>query len=210
MNIQNSLDVERNALINTYTIINELIDSAALDLSTEAKDCLEVFSEYDWVMLPGCDESKFKMLQTKGNEGEMSQAELDDFISMVSREGEIHVYYSIYQGQKAIKDYKDLILSFREKSAREEYKVVAISTGHLTLEDRDALTEAVNNGNQMILQRDYGFFFKLYGEELESNFNHVNSKTINEIVAWAFNEGYQMIEFDCDAQPLPNFPLYEW
>lgn len=97
-----------------------------------------------------------------------------------------------------------------EGQPEERYLVVAMSTGHLTKEDRDSLVEAVNDGDQMVLQRRSGFFLKLFEEESPSNYHHGHSETIKDIIRWAHQSGYRMIEFDCDAQVLPHFPVFDW
>lgn len=94
--------------------------------------------------------------------------------------------------------------------AEEHYQVVAMSTGHLTEKDRDALAEAVSDGDQMALQRQSGFFLKLFDEESPRNYRHGHSETIKDIIRWAHQSGYRMIEFDCDAQVLPQFPVFDW
>lgn len=91
----------------------------------------------------------------------------------------------------------------------EHYQVVAMSTSHLTEADRDSLLGAVGQRDQMVLQRDTGFFVKLFVDETESNFRHGDSETIKNIIRWAHRSGYQMIEFDCDAAVLPRFPVFD-
>lgn len=197
----------------SYTILRELLDSAALDLSTEASDCLEVFNQYDWEMQPGCDEFEFQCLRDKGNSGSMTEDELDEFMEMVSRDGQTHIYFSIYQGHRAIKDYNNALLADSVSSTPapvEEYKVVALSTGHLTEADRDALADAINDGDHMVLQRESGFFLKLYEENTCLNLCHGHSESIKEIIQWAHKAGYLMLEFDADAMVLPQFPVYDW
>ncbi len=92
----------------------------------------------------------------------------------------------------------------------EFYRVVAMSTGHLTEEDRDKLAEAVNDGDQMVLQRESGFFLKLFNKESPGNYRHGHSETIKDIIRWACQSGCRMIEFDCDAPTLPQFPVFDW
>ena len=93
----------------------------------------------------------------------------------------------------------------------EEYKVVTLSTGHLTERDRDLLQEAADDQDEtMVISRVYGFFIKLYPDLEPSNFRHGHSESIKEIIRWAHSNGYRMIEFDCDAAMLPQFPVYNW
>ncbi len=98
----------------------------------------------------------------------------------------------------------------------ENYRAVAMSTGHLSEADRDALAQAVLDGEQMVLQRRTGFFLKLMEDDDEDaevasgNYSHGDSETIKDIIRWAYRRGYRMIEFDCDAQVMPQFPVFDW
>lgn len=207
-----------NSFNNLYMILGELLNSAALDRDTEAKDCMEVFVEYEWAMTPSCDEALFQELLEKGNNGTITIDELDDFMDMVSREGQTHVYFSIHQGIKAIAEYNDQVRSSGAgKPTLETYEVVALSTGHLTLEDRNALEDAANEGDPMVLKRDTGFFIKFYPADPDdnegissSNLRHGHSETIKDIIRWALKSGYSMIEFDSDADTLDQFPTFDW
>lgn len=96
------------ALKNTCGILEELLNSAALSLSSEARDCLEVFDQYDWVMIEGCDPARFKVLRDKGDVGAMTEKELDEFIDMISDSGQTHVYFTIIRGYKALAEYRKL------------------------------------------------------------------------------------------------------
>ncbi|MEE8056408.1 MAG: hypothetical protein V3T17_01035 [Pseudomonadales bacterium] len=85
---------------------------------------------------------------------------------------------------------------------------MAINTGHLTEADCDALVDVVNGGELMVQKRQSVFFLKLLEEEPQSNFRHGHSKTIKDIIRWAYQSGYRMIEFDCGAKVLPQFPVF--
>ena len=193
-----------------YNLLDELIDSPLLNFSTESKDCLDVFDQYEWVKKPECDEDLFQQLKEKGDAGTMSGKELNDFLDMVSRDGQYHVYLAIREGCKATRKYRDLCITDHDSSPIEEYKVVAMSTAHLTEEDRDALVDAANDGDQMVLQSQNDFFIKLNTEESQSNYRHGHSETIKDIIRWAHQSGYRMIEFQCSGQVLPQFPVFDW
>lgn len=98
----------QTAFNETYGILHELLDSSLLDLETESKDCLEVFDQYEWVKKPEYDEDVFQQLKEKGDAGRMSSEELNEFMDMVSRDGEYHVYLTIREGCKAIIKYREL------------------------------------------------------------------------------------------------------
>lgn len=84
------------------TIIKAMIDSANLDESSEARDCLDVFDNYEWKAKEGCDLERFNSLLRKGNDGELSKDELDDFMGLVSDDGETHLYYVIRKAKSVL------------------------------------------------------------------------------------------------------------
>lgn len=98
----------RKAFASIYSILSNLLVSASLDPSTEAKDCLAVFDEYEWIMKPRCERSRFEFLVERGNSGTLSLDELDEFMKLVSDEGDLHHYYFIFHGKHAIYDYREL------------------------------------------------------------------------------------------------------
>ena len=98
-----------------------------------------------------------------------------------------------------------------DPSEIESYTVVAMSTGHLTIEDRDALQEAANCVEEnMVMARPTGFFIKLYDLADTEDLRHGHSESIKRIIQWAMGLGFQMIEFDEAASELSCFPIYEW
>lgn len=95
----------------------------------------------------------------------------------------------------------------------EEYRVLAVSTSHLHKSDIHGMECAARTGTeQMLMERDTGFFLKLYEEdtEPERNVRPEWSNDANRIIRWAYVHGYRMIEFDADAQTMDTFPeVYE-
>jgi len=86
-----------------------------------------------------------------------------------------------------------------------------MSTGHLTVEDRDALQEAAHNIEEnMVMARPTGFFIKLYDLADSDDFRHGHSEHIKRIIQWSKSLRFQGIEFDSDAGELPCFPVFEW
>lgn len=96
----------------------------------------------------------------------------------------------------------------------DEYRAIALSTAHITEADRDELAAAATDGDTMVLMRESGFFIKLYEEtedgDGQSNYRHGVSESIKQIIRWAYNAGYRMIEFDSDAPFLEGFQTYNW
>lgn len=92
----------------------------------------------------------------------------------------------------------------------ESYHVAVLSTSHLTLKDAQFLSDSISSGEQMVLQRDTGFFIKLYPGSSRQNFRHGHSNYIKNIIKWALANNFQMIEFDSDGEILPLFPVFNW
>lgn len=92
----------------------------------------------------------------------------------------------------------------------ETYSTVALSTGHLTIKDAEALGEAARAGDSMVAQRPTGFFIKIYRDGLHQNLRHGVSDQIRAIMEWAFNNGFGMVEFDAAAPSNDNFLTFEW
>lgn len=99
----------QSALGHTYELLERLLNSSALDRDTEANDCLEVFAEYDWEKQAGYDDRRFRELVALGNDGDLSRDQLDEFMSMVSSDGETHLYHTIYEARQALKRYYGLV-----------------------------------------------------------------------------------------------------
>lgn len=95
----NQLSLEKK---NEYLlkVLHGLLDSAALERDAEAKDCLELFHEYDWEPKEGVNRERFAALLEQGREDNLSLKELDEFLEMVSGSGwqEPHVYFLIRKG----------------------------------------------------------------------------------------------------------------
>jgi hypothetical protein len=92
---------------------------------------------------------------------------------------------------------------------RESYKVLVLSTAHLRDYDIQRLThKARDPENNMVMERDTGFFVKLY-DNLDYDQDEKQSLNFNVIVATAHNEGFRMLEFDRDAPVYDDFSSYE-
>ena len=97
--------------------------------------------------------------------------------------------------------------SFDSKNL-ETYGVVCLSTGHLTAPDVVELKRLARNPG-MVLERDCGFFLKLY-DGVECNVSESYSFELNSIIKWACNLGVRMVEFDHDADEVAAFPIHDW
>lgn len=64
----------------------------------------------------------------------------------------------------------------------------------------------------MVMVRDTGWFVKLFDEKYSNLDSHVFKKisaTGQDIIMAAFEAGYRMIEFDCDATEYDGFEIFE-
>jgi hypothetical protein len=90
----------------------------------------------------------------------------------------------------------------------DQYKTVGISVDHISEADRDSLSElAADESCGMILERDTGWFIKLY-EDIDSNNRYLISEGLKSLLESCLKAGYRMIEIDCDAQTYENLPTY--
>ena len=62
----------------------------------------------------------------------------------------------------------------------------------------------------MVLERDTGFFVKLYSDEPDMNINPKYSDSLVQIINWAQQTGHRMIEFDGDADAHSEFMTHSW
>ena len=100
----------------------------------------------------------------------------------------------------------------------ESYKVLVLSTAHLTKRDSLELAELASAGNlrydSMVLEREFGFFVKLYeppkGGDEDMNGRDELSPDFKRIIDYAVAHGYRMVEFDRDGDIVDIFPSHEW
>lgn len=96
-------------------------------------------------------------------------------------------------------------------ASEDQYKVIGISTGHLSEEDKIKLNEMAHNSNcGMVTGRDTGWFIKLYNEteyntDLFSGFSEQAKKLLDTV----HKSGFTMVEFDNDATVYEAFKLFE-
>ena len=110
----------------------------------------------------------------------------------------------------------------------EVYSVLVLSTAHITKEDADVLHSITHRHPyilnhpfaNMIMERDTGYFMKLYEEEYLNDLaaypkvmaeNMRFSTALQKIITYAYSEGHRMIEFDRDAEKYPEFfETFDW
>ena len=92
----------------------------------------------------------------------------------------------------------------------ETYRVVVLSTAHLTSQDNEWLS-VQNTVTSDIIARPYGYLIKLPGDDVDDFMSeHSFSENLQKIIYWAINAGFGMIEFDCDAEVQSQLAVYEW
>ena len=85
----------------------------------------------------------------------------------------------------------------------EEYKVLVLSTEHLTQDDFDILDGMIFTN--MVMSRDTGYFVKLYSEQCyNTDAYEALSPSFAKIVQYASDNKFGMIEFDSDAPAQPG------
>lgn len=92
------------------------------------------------------------------------------------------------------------------------YITLSLSAEHLSTDDKDAILREIDEGSPMVAQNETGFSIRLYSAKSASkdhNLNHGNSDSIKDIIQWASDQGYQLLDFDSNAPALPRFPIYE-
>ena len=95
-------------------------------------------------------------------------------------------------------------------ATEDQYRVIGISTDHLSREDRDYLESlAKDPAIGMVMGRDTGWFLKLY-EDLDLNLDYpAMSPSLQAIITCVHMAGFRMIEFDCDATSYEVWEMHE-
>lgn len=101
----------------------------------------------------------------------------------------------------------------------ETYTALAMSTGHLTRDD-NSLLHAITHRHPhalkhhfhgMIMNRDEGYFIKLYDERYLNEDIPEISPALQKIILYAHDQGHRLLEFDCDAPEYPElFDIFNW
>ena len=96
----------------------------------------------------------------------------------------------------------------------EIYTCIAMSTAHLSDKSQRVLANTAKHrhmpGHGMVVERDTGFFIKLY-EENEYNLSWINFiedlADLADLVSWAHRAGARLIELDAGSATLQPCPL---
>lgn len=78
-------------------LIKRLLNSIELDIDSQIKDMLDVFSEYDWNPIDVHNIEKFNYIKDKIEKDEYNKPEIYEFLTMVDTESSSHVAAVIVQ-----------------------------------------------------------------------------------------------------------------
>ena len=91
----------------------------------------------------------------------------------------------------------------------EKYAAIGISTTNLTVNDVELLTFMAKDPScNMVSMRHTGFFVKLYNEPGSNHYPGASS-TLRSLMSDVLAGGCRLIEFDTDAEPFGDYPLFE-
>ena len=89
---------------------------------------------------------------------------------------------------------------------QDQYKCIGLSTSHLTRDDKDKLTRTAATDCGMIMERDTGYFIKLYVEkEYALDLIDNLSQEAQDVIMACHEAGFRLIEFDRDADELLEY-----
>jgi len=90
------------------------------------------------------------------------------------------------------------------------FKVLDISTGHMTLEDNNKLTSEAQDGHAPVYElREYGFL--VYVGEIEENWpDDEMSSAFRKVLDTAKELGCDYVRFDRDGREYPELQKFEW
>lgn len=91
----------------------------------------------------------------------------------------------------------------------EIYQFIALSTSHIEEDDNGALRIAAFQTN-MVMERESGFFIKLETEDLAGNLRSDYSPSLCKVIDFAFNNNFELIELDSDAEAIPELDQHDW
>ena len=98
---QNAEAEIKEVLMSLKDVVASLLDCASLDPQVQYNDCMICFDSYEWEMLPNANAERFQELRAKGGE-DLTHEELDEFMDMVSPDGEVNEYFNIVRGRKLL------------------------------------------------------------------------------------------------------------
>ena len=91
----------------------------------------------------------------------------------------------------------------------ETYKMLALSTAHLTSDTIDKLNNNVSIEGLVIYEKDtYGWFIPVLDDELSNLENGNCPADLYRCIHYAHINGFDWLMFDCDVEPLDALPTY--
>jgi hypothetical protein len=94
--------------------------------------------------------------------------------------------------------------------SEEQYKVVGISTGHLTVDDSFSLDKLSSDCDcNIVMGRSTGWFIKLYDQKDQGQAYHGMSIQFITILNSAYEAGFRMVEFDSAANRVQGLEIFD-
>ena len=91
----------------------------------------------------------------------------------------------------------------------ETYQVIALSTSHIEEDDTSALCIAAFQTN-IVMERESSFFITVYMNDVAGNLSGDYSPSLCKVIEFAFNNNFEMIELDSDAEAIPELDQHDW
>ena len=87
-------------------------------------------------------------------------------------------------------------------------RILAISTAHLTNEDRILLESRPARYAKLAWEYEYGWFVRT--GEFHADELYGISETTRKLLLSLNERGFYYVQFDSDAEKLEDFPTFEW
>jgi hypothetical protein len=103
------------------------------------------------------------------------------------------------------------MLGQRHAPSAHTFRVAYLSTAHLTQEAAQQLQGCGNAGVPAlrVMRDEYGFFVSV-PSELFAAFYKQYPASLTRCVEWAFQQGFDYVLFDRDADPVSTLTTYDW
>ena len=110
----------------------------------------------------------------------------------------------------------------KDDEGLEIYRMLTLSTSHLTSETVNTLDAVINGLStspmpvcypkmDLYINEAYGYFMHIADEDdIDDEAEEKYPKDIKDVLAYARKHHCQWVMFDCDAEPVHELPTYEW
>jgi hypothetical protein len=91
-----------------------------------------------------------------------------------------------------------------------EFSGLAMNVTHITPDDWTALKLAADNPeDSSVVSRGDAVLLTFFPNDMVTNLQHCQSESMQEIIKWVCESGYQMVEFRQEVEPMSGFPLHK-